>query len=153
MASFQDVITGSGNVGKSSLVYMLLLTNVLGLSIFLEKNIGNHPKINKAGGRDVIQDKMISQPLRTEELPTMRESTADEEIMQNAEKFFDETFKIGEDDNHRDDSASEKVIDFREAVKEIKVRESLKETMENLRESKEPLKALVWHFPKATSKR
>lgn len=159
MASFQDVITGSGNAGKSSLVYMLLLTNVLGLSIFMEKNLnlGLHLKTkqNTVADMHTTQDKEQEQSSQLENLPILIPESvpSDKEITEPVEKAFDESYNIGEYDGSHDDSASEKVIDFKEAVKEIKSKESLKESRENMRESKEPLKTLVWHFPRATSKR
>jgi len=194
MAGIKDLITGSGSTGNSSLAYILLLTNVVALSVFLEKNlkISSKPKQDTLGGLNTGQDKKQEQPLQPEaqQIPGPESNIPHEKGADAVEEEFQENIKETIKDNIKEtlkqsikanieesikeqikvflaekasetessakdhdkrpaaDLQNEKVINFKEAVKEIKNKESVKESKESGQGSKEPLKTLVWRFPK-----
>lgn len=188
MVNLREIITSSESTGKSSLAYILLMTNVIGLSIFLEKNLGVYSKTrqnpiiseNNAQGekQDLTPPEGAHIPAPGEIKEEQKKSSdhidkkhGDDMIGGNIKDYFadgidDEVNRVleekfssgkspekGEDKRFTNDYVREKIIDFKEAVKEMKIKESLKESKEAIVETNEPLKTLVWHFPKAVFKK
>ncbi|MDI3480473.1 MAG: hypothetical protein PWQ97_128 [Tepidanaerobacteraceae bacterium] len=160
MTSFQDVMMDSKSAGRTTLIYMLLLTNVIGLSIFLDKNMCIHSKTKDTlnekdtpSEADALQKPISLQFSQPEDIPIHECGIADKGSEKIAAEAVKESFEMEKQNICHDDykSENEKIIDFKKAMKEIKNKESSREAGENLKGPKEPLKTLVWHFPKTTS--
>lgn len=181
MTDLRDLIGDLKNTSKSSLIYALIMANVLSLSIFLgsngkqsldkvkEKTAEEETSLKNDKGEmtkvpvpeafvpDKVEDKEDKNIKEAEAVEEERqyssqkkfekpdESQAPPEVLKGTlqEKPSSAELVLEQENKHPSENKKEKVINFEEAAKEIRSKES----------AKEKPKALVWHFPKAISKK
>jgi hypothetical protein len=175
MLDFRDLMKDLREPSKSSLIYTLLMANILSLSIFLGTN--------RKEFRNKIQEETtnVNMALENKEEEALHtlvskvlepKNTTDKDVKEAVEesghKNFQEMVEEGieqqtssedlkatpqenaskvestlePEDKRLSENKKEKVINFEEAAREIRSKET----------TKEKPKTLVWHFPKAISK-
>lgn len=145
MADMKDIFSGSGNQTTASMAYLLLMANVLGLAIFIDGKKGVHSFSKESGYKNnrtkqtIEQVSTIGEKSIVSEIADQNEPTTEDNTKESSEKnhvMFNQNQQTVEQSNEEIPKFRDNIIDFKEAV-------ALR-----TQETKQPLKPLIWNFPK-----
>lgn len=145
MANMKDFFSDSGNQTTASMAYLLLMANVLGIAIFIDGKKSLQSPVRERKNKKLqmtqtvkpvspIDDKHIVSEIPDEIMRTTEEII--EEKSEENQVVFDQVEQIAKQNNKEVPKLRDNIIDFKEAV------------ASRTQETKQPLKPLIWHFPK-----